>query len=108
MKELETMKQLKPHPYVIKVLGCVTESGMLCLWRFNFAVRIFLTINSVRLVDGFSFLGHFFCVGPLSEYIQLQKLVETMLATELASLLGQLVERCTGIAKVTSSNPVQA
>ena len=30
-KELETMKQLKPHPYVIKLLGCVTESGMLWL-----------------------------------------------------------------------------
>ena len=29
MKELDTMKQLKPHPYVIKLLGCVTESGML-------------------------------------------------------------------------------
>ncbi|PFX19654.1 Proto-oncogene tyrosine-protein kinase receptor Ret [Stylophora pistillata] len=26
MKELATMKQLKPHPYVIKLLGCVTES----------------------------------------------------------------------------------
>nr|XP_058944931.1 uncharacterized protein LOC131772987 isoform X1 [Pocillopora verrucosa] len=26
MKELDTMKQLKPHPYVIKLLGCVTES----------------------------------------------------------------------------------
>ena len=51
MKELETMKQLKPHPYVIKLLGCVTESGMLWLWRFNFAIRIFLTINSVRQVD---------------------------------------------------------
>ena len=51
MKELETMKQLKPHLYVIKLLGCVTESGMLWLWRFNFAIRIFLTINSVRLVD---------------------------------------------------------
>ena len=49
MKELETMKQLKPHPYVIKLLGCVTESGMLWLWRFNFAIRIILTINSVRL-----------------------------------------------------------
>ena len=49
MKELETMKQLKPHPYVIKLLGCVTESGMLWLWRFNFAIRIFLTIDSVRL-----------------------------------------------------------
>ena len=51
MKELETMKQLKPHLYVIKLLGCVTESGMLGLWRFNFAIRIFLTINSVRLID---------------------------------------------------------
>ena len=27
MKELETMKQLKPHPHVIKLLGCVMESG---------------------------------------------------------------------------------
>ena len=25
--ELELMKTLKPHPYVIKLLGCVTESG---------------------------------------------------------------------------------
>ena len=31
MKELDTMKQLKPHPYVIKLLECVTESGMLWL-----------------------------------------------------------------------------
>ena len=31
VKELDTMKQLKPHPYVIKLLGCVTESGRLCL-----------------------------------------------------------------------------
>ncbi|CAH3157690.1 unnamed protein product [Pocillopora meandrina] len=29
MKELDTMKQLKPHPYVIKLLGCVTESEQL-------------------------------------------------------------------------------
>ena len=28
MKELETMKKLKKHPHVIKLLGCVTESGM--------------------------------------------------------------------------------
>ena len=32
MKELDTMKQLKPHPYVIELLGCVTESGTLWLW----------------------------------------------------------------------------
>ena len=52
IKELETMKQLKPHPYVIKLLGCVTESGMLWLWWFNFAVRIFFTINSVYYLVG--------------------------------------------------------
>ena len=78
MKELETMKQLKPHPYVIKLLGCVTESGMLWLWWFNFSGRIFFTINSVRLSSrrliGFSFLGHFFCVEPLPEYSQVQKI----------------------------------
>ena len=27
--ELDTMKQLKPHPRIIKLLGCVTESGEL-------------------------------------------------------------------------------
>ena len=25
--ELELMKTLKPHPHVMKLLGCVTESG---------------------------------------------------------------------------------
>ena len=29
LRELETMKQLKPHPHVIKLLGCVTETGKL-------------------------------------------------------------------------------
>ncbi|PFX21947.1 Tyrosine-protein kinase receptor Tie-1 [Stylophora pistillata] len=29
MKELEAMKQLDPHPHVIKLLGCVTQSGKL-------------------------------------------------------------------------------
>ena len=47
MKELDTMKQLKPHPYVIKLLGCVTESGMLCLCGSNFIVHILLMIYSV-------------------------------------------------------------
>ena len=49
MKELDTMKQLKPHPYVIKLLGCVTESGMLWLCGSNFVVHIFLIIYSVTL-----------------------------------------------------------
>ena len=42
MKELETMKKLKKHPHVIKLLGCVTESGMFWLCRFYCAIRIFL------------------------------------------------------------------
>ena len=29
INELYTMKQLKPHPHVIRLLGCVTESGEL-------------------------------------------------------------------------------
>ncbi|CAH3158201.1 unnamed protein product [Porites lobata] len=29
LSELEVMKTLKPHPHVIKLLGCVTESGSL-------------------------------------------------------------------------------
>ena len=49
MKELDTMKQLKPHPYVIKLLGCVTESGMLWLCGSNFVVHILLMINSLTL-----------------------------------------------------------
>ena len=76
-KELETMKQLKPHPYVIKLPGCITESGMLWLWPFNFAIRIFLTINSVRLSIGDNFASgfwdNFFVVEPLLEYIRIQK-----------------------------------
>ena len=27
MSELELMKKLKPHPHVIKLMGCVTETG---------------------------------------------------------------------------------
>ena len=29
LRELDTMKQLKPHPHVIKLLGCVAETGKL-------------------------------------------------------------------------------
>ena len=47
MKELDTMKQLKPHPYVIKLLECVTESGMLWLCGSNFAVHILLVIDNL-------------------------------------------------------------
>ena len=53
MKELDTMKQLKPHPYVIKLLGCVTESGMLWLCGSNFAVHI---LPMILLCNTFSSL----------------------------------------------------
>ena len=36
MAELDTMKQLKPHPHVIKLLRCVTESGELILAAVSF------------------------------------------------------------------------
>ena len=29
LSELELMKKLKPHPHVIKLIGCVTETGKL-------------------------------------------------------------------------------
>ena len=31
LSELEVMKTLKPHRHVIKLLGCVTESGMVLI-----------------------------------------------------------------------------
>ena len=49
MNELDTMKQLKPHPHVIKLLGCVTESGMLWLCGSNFAVHILVMVYSETL-----------------------------------------------------------
>ena len=30
LSELELMKKLKPHPHVIKLIGCVTVSGNCC------------------------------------------------------------------------------
>lgn len=31
LSELELMKNLKPHPHVVKLLGCVTKSGKFCI-----------------------------------------------------------------------------
>ena len=36
LSELEVMKKLKPHPHVIKLLGCVTETGKRCVKRVTF------------------------------------------------------------------------
>ena len=40
LSELELMKQLKPHPYIIKLLGCVTKSGKLTeMFIINYGYR---------------------------------------------------------------------
>ncbi|CAH3161372.1 unnamed protein product [Pocillopora meandrina] len=36
IKELDTIKQLKPHPHVIKLLGCVTKSEMSLLLFYEY------------------------------------------------------------------------
>ena len=36
LSELDVMKKLKPHPHVIKLLGCVTETGKGCVKRVTF------------------------------------------------------------------------
>ena len=36
LSELEVMKKLKPHPHVIKLMGCVTESGKGSLMRHHY------------------------------------------------------------------------
>ena len=38
LSELELMKKLKPHPHVIKLVACVTESGK----RINIPLRVLL------------------------------------------------------------------
>ena len=51
--ELDLMKTLKPHPHVIKLLGCVTETGK-CIYElflffyffFNSFIGILLSYNS--------------------------------------------------------------
>ena len=48
------MKTLKPHPHVIKLLGCVTESG-----RLLFKVNCLLTSTIMLQLKGRS--SHFNC-----------------------------------------------
>ena len=46
LSELDLMKQLKLHPYVIKLLGCVTKSGKLrtCFTYTNGFTDVLLTV----------------------------------------------------------------
>ena len=41
LSELEVMKTLKPHPHVIKLLGCVTISGNSDLYTSSIIVEMF-------------------------------------------------------------------
>ena len=36
LSELDVMKKLKPHPHVIRLLGCVTETGKGCVKGVTF------------------------------------------------------------------------
>ena len=38
LSELELMKKLKPHPHVIKLIGCVTESGKIDIIIMEYSV----------------------------------------------------------------------
>ena len=44
--ELELLKTLKPHPHVIRLLGCVTESG-----KSNLFFQFSNLISSLRGLD---------------------------------------------------------
>jgi len=56
LSELEIMKQLKPHAHVIKLLGCVTESGK--LWDKTLKETLLNVLKSLlTLFNTLTFLG---------------------------------------------------
>ena len=46
LSELEVMKKLKPYPHVIKLIGCVTESG-----KGNSLKILFVYINECVYIN---------------------------------------------------------
>ena len=46
LSELDVMKKLKPHPHVIKLLGCITETGKGCVKRVTYQ---FLEICGIQV-----------------------------------------------------------
>ena len=64
LSELEVMKTLNPHPHVIKLLGCVTESGKtLTLWTFTVAYILgaYLIASIVTIVTICWLIAHIHC-----------------------------------------------
>ena len=53
LSELDLMKKLKPHPHVIRLLGCVTETGKGCVKRVTFQ---FLEICGIQVFLGMPIL----------------------------------------------------
>ena len=54
LSELEVMKKLKPHPHVIKMIGCVTESGKGNALKISFAhinVCVYFNFFSLERVN---------------------------------------------------------
>ena len=47
LSELEVMKTLKPHPHVIRLLGCVTETGKIFEVLMNKIVHTFVELDSL-------------------------------------------------------------
>ena len=51
LSELELMKQLKPHPYVIKLLGCVTKSGKYRNVYYKLGTQVFPHLELCTLLE---------------------------------------------------------
>ena len=62
LSELDLMKKLKPHPHVIRLLGCVTETGKGCVKGVTFqflqiyGIQVFLVmiiLPMIRMIERF-------------------------------------------------------
>ena len=66
LSELDLMKKLKPHPHVIRLLGCVTETGKGCVKGVTFqflqiyGIQVFLVmiiLPMIRMIESFHQYG---------------------------------------------------
>ena len=70
LSELELMKKLKPHPHVIKLLGCVTETGKRCVEgvKFQFleicvlyVFLVMIVLPIIRMIERFNMARSYRC-----------------------------------------------
>ena len=66
LSELDLMKKLKPHPHVIRLLGCVTETGKGCVKGITvqflqiYGIKVFLVmiiLPMIRMIERFHQYG---------------------------------------------------